>query len=155
MLADTRTCFALSRDEAFPFSQQLRKMNRFTQTPLYSVWLVVIFCCLLNLIALGSVETINGIFGVTAPAMDFSYIAVIAGRLYYEKKHPIAKGPFQLGIWQKPINLIAIVWTIFVSVILFFPPINPVTSTNMNYAVAIAGFIAVFALCWWYVDAKK
>ncbi|KIX08408.1 uncharacterized protein Z518_03064 [Rhinocladiella mackenziei CBS 650.93] len=151
----TRTCFALARDEAFPFSHTLRKMNKYTQTPLYSVWVVVIFCCLLNLIALGSAQTINGIFGVTAPAMDFSYIAVIAGRLYYDKKHPIAKGPFQLGIWQKPINYIAILWTIFISVILFFPPVSPVTSANMNYAVVIAAFIFFFALWWWYFGAKN
>ncbi|KIW60240.1 hypothetical protein PV05_00472 [Exophiala xenobiotica] len=155
MLADTRTCFALARDEALPLSRHLKKMNKYTQTPLFSVWAVVIFCCCLNLIALGSVQTINGIFGVTAPAMDLSYIAVIAGRLYYENKHPIAKGPFQLGRWQKPINYIAIVWTLFISVILFFPPANPVTAANMNYAVVIAGFIALFALCWWYLGAKK
>lgn len=130
-------------------------MNKTTQTPLYSVWAVVIFCCILNLIALGSVQTINGIFGVTAPAMDLSYIAVIAARLFYEKKHPIRKGPFQLGRWQKPINWIAIIWTLFISVILFFPPVFPVTAENMNYAVAISGFIALFAVIWWAAGAKK
>lgn len=130
-------------------------MIGFTQTPLYSVWAVVVFCCLLNLIALGSAQTINGIFGVTAPAMDLSYIAVIAARLYYEKTCPAAKGPFVLGRWQKPINMIAIVWTIFISFILLFPPTHPVTAENMNYAVVIAGFIALFALCFWYAGAKK
>jgi len=130
-------------------------MNRYTQTPLYSVWIVVIICCLLNLIALGSTETINGIFGVTAPAMDLSYIAVIAARIYYDNTLPIAKGPFRLGRWQKPVNLIAICWTIFISVILFFPPAHPVTAVNMNYAVVIASFIALFALVWWYAGARK
>ena len=130
-------------------------MNRYTQTPLYSVWAVVLFCCLLNLIALGSTQTINGIFGVTAPAMDLSYIAVIAARLFYSKKYPIAKGPFTLGRFQKPINLVAIVWTVFISIILLFPPAYPVTALNMNYAVVIAAFIATFALAWWYTGAKK
>ncbi|RYP35404.1 hypothetical protein DL767_003811 [Monosporascus sp. MG133] len=88
MLSDTRTCFALARDEALPF-------HSYTQTPLFSVWAVVIFCCLLNLIALGSTQTINGIFGVTTPAMDLS------GDL------------------------------------------------------AIAAFIALFALTWWYLEAKE
>ncbi|WYZ43570.1 hypothetical protein EsH8_VII_000006 [Colletotrichum jinshuiense] len=109
-----------------------------TKTPLYSVWAVVIVCCLLNLIALGNAQTINGIFGVTAPAMDLSYIAVIAARVYYDKTYPIAKGPFQLGRWQKPINIIAIVWTVFISIILFFPPTYPVTAENMNYAIVIS-----------------
>lgn len=130
-------------------------MNKHTQTPLYSVWAVVVFCCLLNLIGLGSTQTINGIFGVTAPAMDFSYIAVIGARLWYEKEHPITPGPFRLGRWQKPINLIAIVWVIFISVVLFFPPVYPVTPLNMNYAIAIAGFILMFALSWWCIHARK
>ena len=130
-------------------------MNRHTQTPLYSVWAVVLFCCVLNLIVLGSTETINGIFGVTAPAMDLSYAAVIAARIYYEKSHPVKKGPFSLGRWQKPINIVAISWVLFISVILLFPPTYPVTALNMNYAVAIAAFIALFALTWWYMRAKK
>lgn len=133
----------------------IRKMNSHTQTPLVSVWVVVIFCCCLNLIALGSTQTINGIFGVTAPAMDLSYAAVIAARLWFHDKHPITPGPFRLGRFQKPINLIAITWTCFISIILFFPPSYPVTALNMNYAVAIVAFIALFALCWWYIGAKK
>ncbi|KAI1619411.1 putative amino-acid permease [Exophiala viscosa] len=155
MLADTRTFFALSRDNMFPFSSTFRKMNKTTQTPLYSVWAIVALCCLLNLIALGSTQTINGIFGVTAPAMDCSYVAVIAARMYYAKSHPIKPGPFRLGRLQKPINIIAIAWVCFISVVLFFPPVSPVTATNMNYAVAIAGFIVIFALSWWYMSAKK
>lgn len=155
MLSDTRTAFALARDEMFPFSHYLRKVNNTTKTPLYSVWLVVVFCCLLNLIALGNVQTINGIFGVTAPALDLSYVAVVAGRLYYEKEMPIAKGPFNLGKFQKPVNIIACVWVCCISVILFFPPYHPVTAQNMNYAVAIAGFIFFFAVSWWYLGARK
>ncbi|KAJ5108471.1 hypothetical protein N7456_005146 [Penicillium angulare] len=155
MLSDTRTVFALARDEMFPFSNILRKVIPLTGTPLYSVWTVVIVCCLLNLIALGSTQTINGIFGVTAPACDLSYIAVIIGRLYYDRQLPISKGPFSLGRFQKPINYIACTWVIFISVILFLPPTYPVTSENMNYAVVIVVAIVVFATAWWYIEAKK
>lgn len=133
----------------------LSKNNSYTRTPLYSVWLTVVFCICMNLIALGSVETINGIFASTAPAMDLSYIAVIAARLWYEKEIPIRKGPFVLGRLQKPINIIAIVWVCFISVILFFPPVSPVTPANMNYAIVWAAFIALFALVWWFLGARK
>jgi len=92
----------------------------------------MVFCCCLNLVALGSTETIFGIFGVTAPAMDLSYIAVIAARLYYKKEMPISKGPFTLGKWRKPINMIAIVWTLFISVILLSPPFYPVTAPPVS-----------------------
>ncbi|CAG9984411.1 unnamed protein product [Clonostachys byssicola] len=155
MLSDTRTAFALARDDLFPGSKMLRKMNHNTNTPLYSVWFVVIICCLLNLIALGSAQTINGIFGITAPACDLSYIAVIAGRLYYDRERPIAKGPFSLGKFQKPINYIACIWTVFLTVVLFFPPTYPVTAENMNYAVAISVAIFLFATAWWFLGANK
>ncbi|EXJ84061.1 hypothetical protein A1O3_04728 [Capronia epimyces CBS 606.96] len=155
MLSDTRTFFALARDDMFPLSSTFRKMNKYTQTPLYSVWTVVFLCCILNLIALGSTQTINGIYGVTAPAMDLSYIAVIAARMYYHKERPITPGPFRLGRLQKPINVIAIVWVLFISAVLFFPPVHPVTAANMNYAVAVAGVIVIFALMWWYMQAKR
>ena len=29
------------------------------------------------------------------------------------------------------------------------------TATNMNYAVAVAGFITVFSLGWWWAGARK
>jgi amino acid transporter len=118
----------------------------------------VILCCLLNLIALGSPQTINSIFGITAPALDCSYMAVVALRLYYadhKKSKVIRKGPFTLGRYQKPINYIALVWTVFVTVVLFFPTANPVTALNMNYAVVVAGAIGIFAMSWWWLGARK
>ncbi|CAK7212935.1 polyamine transporter tpo5 [Sporothrix bragantina] len=118
------------------------------------VWAVVILCYLLNHIALSS--TINGIFfGMTAPAIDLSYIAVIAARIYYRKTQPIIPGPFVLGRLQLPINIIAIVWTVIISVILIFPTTYPITALNMNYAIIVGAFIFVFALFWWYIGAKR
>ncbi|RYO77710.1 hypothetical protein DL766_008584 [Monosporascus sp. MC13-8B] len=109
------------------------------------VWAVVIFCYRFNLIALGSTQTINGILGATAPAMGLSYVAVIAARVYYDKEYQINMGPFTLGRWPKPIKVVAIVW-----VILFLPLTYPVTALNMNYALCIAAFIALFAITWWF-----
>jgi hypothetical protein len=107
------------RLQRLTLSRRLRQMNSYTRTPLYSVWAVVSFCRLLNLVALGSVQTINGIFGVTAPAMDLSYIAIVAARMWYAKKKPITPGPFTLGRWQKPIIIIAIVWVLFICHLVF------------------------------------
>ena len=106
-------------------------MSPTTKTPLYSVWMVVLACCLLCLIALGSVETINSIFGITAPALDCSYMAVVALKLYYSDQLDIRKGPFTLGRWSKPINIIALCWVSLLTVILLFPTTRPITAVNM------------------------
>ncbi|KAF2200797.1 amino acid transporter [Delitschia confertaspora ATCC 74209] len=155
MLANARMAYAFSRDRAFPFSEFWENVNRVTQTPVNAVWLVVVFCSCMNLIGIGSTLTIVTIFSITAPALDISYIAVIIARRVYEDRIQFTPGPFQLGIWSKPMNAVAVTWVCFISVILFFPPIRPVTASNMNYAICVATFIGFFSLVWWYAGARK
>jgi amino acid transporter len=155
MLANARMAYAFARDEAFPFSAFWCKINKFTGTPVNAVWLVVAFCTCLNLIGIGSSETIVSIFNVTAPALDLSYIAVIVAHRVYENRVQYIPGPYTLGRLSKPINLIAVSWVVFISVVLFFPTVQPVTAANMNYAVAVASFIGLFSVSWWFAGARK
>lgn len=116
---------------------------------------MVAFAVLLNCIGIGSTETIVSIFNITAPALDLSYIAVIFARNFYASQITFVPGPYVLGWMQKPLNYIAIIWVVFISVVLFFPTIRPVTSGNMNYAVCVGGVIALFAWGWWFAGARK
>ncbi|KAJ9298724.1 hypothetical protein DTO271G3_3691 [Paecilomyces variotii] len=154
MLADTRMAYAFARDEALPFSHIWSKVNQYTHTPVNAVWFVVFFSVCLNCIAIGSTQTATAIFNVTAPALDLSYISVILAHQIYKKRVKFIEGPFCLGKWGTPLNLIAITWVLLISVILFFPPSRPVTASNMNYAVCVAAFIAGFSLVWWWVSAR-
>ncbi|MCJ1388003.1 hypothetical protein MMC18_000847 [Xylographa bjoerkii] len=155
MLADTRMAYAFARDDALPFSGIWCKVNAYTRTPINAVWLVVFFSSCLNLIGIGSTQTVVAIFNITAPALDLSYIAVIIAHLVYEHRVKFVEGPYTLGALGKPINAVAICWVSFISVVLFFPTARPVTAANMNYAVAVAGFIALFSLSWWWIGARK
>ncbi|KAJ9385986.1 hypothetical protein DTO063F5_3950 [Paecilomyces variotii] len=154
MLADTRMAYAFARDEALPFSHIWSKVNQYTHTPVNAVWFVVFFSVCLNCIAIGSTQTATAIFNVTAPALDLSYISVILAHQIYKKRVKFIEGPFTLGKWGTPLNLIAITWVLLISVILFFPPSKPVTAANMNYAICVAAFIAIFSLVWWWVSAR-
>ena len=131
------------------------KINSFTNTPVNAVWLVVGFCTCLDLIALGSTETINSIFAITAPALDLSYVAVIAARRIYEHRIPFIEGPYTMGKWGRTVNFIAVFWVLFISVVLFFPPIKPITATNMNYAICVAVLIGIVSMSWWFISAKE
>lgn len=130
-------------------------INKYTGTPVNAVWLVVVFCTCLDLIGIGSTLTIVAIFNVCAPALDLSYVAVIIAHRVYEKRVQFIPGPYTMGIWSKPINLVACTWVVFISVILFFPTTKPVTATNMNYAICVAGFVGLFSLSWWWIGARK
>lgn len=131
------------------------KVNPYTRTPVNAVWLIVFFAVALNLIGIGSTLTIIAIFNITAPALDLSYATVILARNIYSQRIEFRPGPYTLGWLQKPLNAITIVWVFFISVVLLFPTTKPVTSTNMNYAVAVGGVIAMFSLGWWYAGARK
>ncbi|KAF7121602.1 hypothetical protein CNMCM5793_009072 [Aspergillus hiratsukae] len=154
MLADTRMAYAFARDEALPFSSFLSKINKYTHTPVNAVWFVVLFSIGLNCIAIGSTQTATAIFSITAPALDLSYVSVILAHRIYKDKVKFVEGPFTLGKWGAVINWVSIVWVLFISTVLFFPPTVPVTVSNMNYAICVGAFIAVFALSWWWVYAR-
>ncbi|KAI9374305.1 amino acid/polyamine transporter I [Aspergillus egyptiacus] len=154
MLADTRMAYAFARDEALPFSSTLSKINPKTHTPLHAVWFVVAASIALNCIAIGSTQTATAIFSITAPALDLSYVSVILAHRIYKHEVRFVEGPFTLGKWGRYVNWVSIVWVVFISAVLFFPPRVPVTVENMNYGICVGVFIAVFALVWWRVDGK-
>lgn len=126
-----------------------------TRTPLHAVCLIVVVASLLNLIGIGSTQTIIAIFNITAPALDISYASVILARNIYSHRITFVPGPYQLGIWRKPLNTITILWVAFISVVLFFPPIRPVTKENMNYAIAVGATIVGGSWIWWWAGARK
>lgn len=151
------------------------KVNHYTHTPVNAVWLVVCLSCLLVCVGIGSTETVVSIFNITAPALDLSYIAVIIAFLIYRNRVQFTRGPFHNGRYGVYINIVAIAWVSFISVVLFFPTVRPVTAANMwvlhavyfgaqnnqwltyarNYAICVAALIALFSLSWWLMGARQ
>jgi amino acid transporter len=127
--AGARTVWAYSRDEMLPFSRIWYKINQKTQTPIYSVWLFVIVCVLINLVGLGSYTAIAAIFNLTAIALDWSYCIPILCKMLFGKFEP---GPWHLGKASFWINAWAVTWTLFVSIIFVLPTILPVTAQNVR-----------------------
>lgn len=151
--ATSRTTWAQARDRMLPASKIWYKVNKYTTTPLYAVWINVLCCICLNLIGLGSSTTINAIFNVTAIALDWSYVIPIAGKVLFPRL--FKRGPWHLGWASKFINWYGIIWTTFVSVIFFMPTNMPVTPENMNYAVVIFFGIIFLSQIFWYLGGKR
>lgn len=127
--AGSRTVWAYARDEMLPLSRVWYKINRTTTTPLYAVWAFTISCILIDLIGLGSYITIAAIFNICAIALDWSYCIPIICKLLYGKFEP---GPWHLGRASFWINLWAVIWTLFVSIIFILPTVRPVTAANVS-----------------------
>jgi amino acid transporter len=147
-----RTVFAFSRDRLIPGSSIWIKISPITGTPLYAVWVSVFFCIVINLIGLGSYAAIAGVFNICAIALDWSYVIPVACKLLFNRFEP---GPWHMGRYSVYVNSWACIWTLFVSIIFFFPSLKPVTPDNMNYAIAFMGAILVAAAIYWYLGGRK
>lgn len=152
--AVSRTMWAQARDRMYPGSSALLyKVNSLTKTPVNCVIFCTILCIAINLIALGSQETISAIFNVAAIALDWSYCWPIIGKML----HPnlFKRGPWHLGRASLFVNFYAVAWTSFVTVIFFFPTERPVSKDNMNYAVVFFVFIIVASIICWFSGGSK
>jgi amino acid transporter len=129
MQALGRTVFAFSRDKLLPFSSVWTKVNPWTGTPIYAVWISVFFCIVINLVGLGSYAAISGVFNICAIALDWSYCIPIMCKLMFGK---FEKGPWHLGAFSTFVNAYACLWTLFVSIIFILPTFRPVTALNVR-----------------------
>lgn len=147
-----RTIFAFSRDGMLPASRVWTKIEKRTAIPQFAVWLSVVCCICINLIALGSYDVIESVFNICSIAMDWSYCIPIFCKLVFGRFQP---GPWHLG-WASPfINAWACLWTLFVSVIFFCPTSYPTTPGTMNYAIAFFGGIIICAGIFWFILGHK
>ena len=128
MQALGRTVFAFSRDRMVPFSNVWVKINPWTGTPLFAVWISVFFCIAINLIGLGSYIAISGIFTLCSIALDWSYCIPIICKLVFGNFEP---GPWHMGPFSTIVNIWACLWTLFVSIIFVLPTTRPVLPDNV------------------------
>ncbi|CCO30199.1 putative amino-acid permease C15C4,04c [Rhizoctonia solani AG-1 IB] len=156
--ACSRTFYAFSRDRGLPDKGLFGRITK-NHVPLYAVWLVVFLSILPGLLDLASPIAAQAIFALTAMALDLSYVVPIACRRIF-RNHPevhFKPGPFYMGNgflgWA--VNIMCILWTLFVAVILALPTIIPVTQLNMNYASVITVGVMVCSLAWYFGGAKK
>lgn len=68
---------------------------------------------------------------------------------------PISAGPWHLKRFGPAINLVAIIFLSYTSIFLVFPPYQPVTPANMNYASLVFGSVFIFSAVDWMLRGRK
>ena len=123
--ANSRMIYAFSRDGAVPGSRFWHKINKRTRTPTNSIWLAVVAAWLLVAPAYwrGSVVAY---FAVTSIAVIGLYIAyVIPTFLRLIAGNKFQPGPWNLGRWSYLVGWIAVIWVVFICVMLMMPQFSP------------------------------
>jgi amino acid transporter len=158
--ANSRMIYAFSRDGAIPGSRFWHKINKRTRTPTNSIWFAAVGAWLVVAPAywLGSV---TAYFAATAIAVIGLYIAyVIPTYLRLRAGDAFRPGPWNLGKWSKPIGTIAVVWVLFICIMLMMPQFSPgglglKVVDELNYAPIAVGAVIGFAGIYWLVSGRK
>ncbi|KAI0909779.1 putative amino acid transporter [Ustulina deusta] len=152
VLTNSRTYWALARDNAVPFSSFFGQVNESLSCPIEATIFVCIFATGLGAIPLGSSSAFLALTGSFIVLTTVSYAIpftanVVTGRKYFPA------GPFHLGKLGNIINLVAVLLIALFDIFFFFPYSLPTTVESMNYnSVILVGTIAV-SVIWWLVHA--
>lgn len=65
------------------------------------------------------------------------------------------KGPFNLGVFSRPVALVACLYVGFITIIFCLPNETPVTSQTLNYTPVAVGIVLVWIFGTWFLSARK
>jgi amino acid transporter len=164
---NSRMIYAFSRDGAVPGSKWWHAINKRTRTPTNAIWLAAVLAWVLLVPAywLGSIVAY---FAVTAIGVIGLYIAyVIPVYLRLRAGDKFKPGPWTLGKKGVIIGWIAVIWVIFISIVLMLPQYNWGTFGTgadqftiklldvFNFAPVVVGGLFVIVGIWYATSARK
>ncbi len=165
--ANSRMIYAFSRDGAVPGHKWWHAINKRTRTPTNAIWLAAVLAWLLVAPAywFGSIVAY---YAVTAIGVIGLYLAyVIPTYLRLRSKDAFHAGPWTLGAKGKLIGWIAVIWVVFVCIILCLPQFNwgdldgdPSTPAVkfvdvFNFTPIVVGGLFVVIGLWYLLSARK
>ncbi|KAL4246868.1 Amino Acid-Polyamine-Organocation Transporter [Abortiporus biennis] len=148
VLSASRQAFAFSRDGALPGSRWLYRMNKYTQTPVNTVWFTCIPAIALGLLVFAGPAAINAVFSLGLTALYVAYGTPIAAR--FLGSNNFKPGPFNLGPLSPIIGTLACLWLLFMVIVFLFPYSPNPGVTSMNYTVVVFGGVMVLSLVYFY-----
>ncbi|KAH7318941.1 amino acid transporter-like protein [Rhexocercosporidium sp. MPI-PUGE-AT-0058] len=154
----SRTFWAFARDSATPFPKYFAHVNTSLQIPVRSVVLVTVAQMILGFIYLVNSTAFNAILSMSILGMYASYLLPIVYMALYGRRNLGSGeyGPFKLGKSLGPaVNIAAICWLLVAIVFSTFPSVQPVTTENMNYAIAVMGGWVVAGAAFFFVSGKR
>ncbi|KAG8631455.1 hypothetical protein KVT40_000595 [Elsinoe batatas] len=152
----SRQLYAFARDDGFPFSRFLKKVNPAYNIPINSLFATFMFTFLLGLIVLGSNVAFNILTTLSSSGLLTSYIVCIGCILYKRITRPNELPPsrFTLGKLGVMVNIVALSLLAVIFVFLFFPPKPRPAPAEMNWTVLIYGVTLIGCLVFYMLVGR-
>ncbi len=131
----SRTIFSFARDGGMP--QWLRRVDHVHHTPHAAIWTTAVLAFVLLVYS----HAYSVVTSISTVALYIAYIIPVA--LAFRARGGLARGPWNLGRWSAPVQVVAIAWTVFICIILVMPP-NQVAGQSL--AAVSAALALVYGL---------
>ena len=154
--SNARQIFAFARDNGFPFSHWIAKVDAAGTYPVNSVLVVWLFAVLINMITLGSVVAFEAIVSLQILALMSTYLislSCLIWRRFFGA--PLPASPWTLGRAASPVNIIGWLYCVYLVIFLPWPGTQRVNATTMNWAIVMFAGIMAIAAIYYIAYARK
>ncbi|CAG9978447.1 unnamed protein product [Clonostachys byssicola] len=155
--AASRVTWSMAKDRAFPFSDRLIKINKRLQTPLNAIFTTIGFQIMIGLVVFGSRNAFETIVSLGGVAIQIGYFVPVALLLLKGRSVLPADRAYNLGRFGYAINIGAVCWAALIIIMLCFPLVFPITSSNlldMNWSIAVFAAAVLLVLVDWILRAR-
>lgn len=151
--SNSRMIYAFSRDGALPLSGFLHTLNRSTRTPANAIVVGAFLSWLLALPSLWSSVAYAAATSISVIGLFLAYIIPVY--LRWRAGAAFQVGRWNLGSWSPIINIIAMLWVAFITVLFMLPTAYPINNwTTFNYTpLVVLGTLALLTI--WYLVSVR
>lgn len=143
----SRSTYVFARDGGLPAKDMWVKVDavELSTVPKNALFLSMTVCGLLVLLALVSASAFNAFLGASVISLSLANgIPILC--LMLNKRRKIKGAPFKLKYVGWIVNLLSVLWVIFLIGVLCLPPvIQNITWFSMNYAIVVISVFIAFA----------
>jgi amino acid transporter len=111
----SRVIWAFARDEGMPLASVWKKISPAHSTPSNAIWLCTI-AAFLALVYSGAYAVVTSISTI---GLYISYIIPVC--LHLRSGSRLERGPWHLGRYSRALNVVAILWVVFLCIVLSIP----------------------------------
>ncbi|RAQ73426.1 amino acid transporter [Aspergillus flavus] len=153
----SRQTFAFARDNGLPFSAWLATIHPTLHIPVNAIIFTCFFSIAISLIIIGSTVAFNALMSLCTTALMATYVisigCIIVRRICMDPPPPPCR--WSLGRFGMPINILALVYSLWSFFWSFWPNSHDVTAENFNWSsVMFFGLMGISTAMYW-VHARK
>ncbi|KAL1303035.1 hypothetical protein AAFC00_003347 [Neodothiora populina] len=156
-LSTSRQTFAFARDHGLPFSSWLARVEPMRQVPQNALFFTCGVTIVLIMINIGSSTAFNALVSLNVATLMISYVLSMGSLIWTRVTKPdlLPRARWSLGRYGIYINIIAVLYAVFVMFWSFWPESTPTDAPDFNWSSVIFVGVVVLSLLDYFVRGKR